>query len=84
MHLKRKNEEQDDPQRPILSSPKHYSFREGPAQLDVEGKRTPIHVLVDSGASCFLLSKKLVEQLDIPYKIRKKPIKIVGFDGLSS
>jgi len=43
-----------------------------------------IHVLLDSGASCFLLNEKLVERLNIPYKVRKKPIKIVGFDGLSS
>jgi len=84
MHFKRKNEEPDDPKRPIPSSPKYYSCPEGPAQLDVEGKHTRIHVLLDSGASCFLLSEKLVERLDIQYKVRKKPIKIVGFDGLSS
>jgi len=66
------------------SSPKDYSCPEGHAQFDVEGNRTRIHVLLDSGASCFLLSEKLVEQLNIPYKVRKKPIKIVGFDGLSS
>jgi len=84
MHFKRKNEEPDNPQRPIPSSPKHYSCPEGPAQLDAEGKRTRIHVLLDSGASCFLISEKLVGQLDIPYKVRKKPIRIVGFDGLSS
>ena len=84
MHLKGKNEELDSPRRPIPSSPKHYSCLEGPAQLDVAGKRTRIHVLLDSGASCFLLSEKLVKQLDIPYNVRKKPIRIVGFDGLSS
>jgi len=71
MHLKRKSEEPEDPQRPIPSSPKHYSCPEGPAQLDVEGKRTCIHVLLDSGASCFLLSEKLVKHLDIVYKVRK-------------
>ena len=84
MHLKRKHKEPDDPQRTVPRSPKHYSCPEGPVQLDVEGKRTRIHVLLDSGASCFLLSERLVERLDIPYKIRRKPIKIVGFDGLSS
>jgi len=84
MHLKRKNKEPDSPQRPIPSFPKHYSCLEAPAQLDVEGKRTRIHILLDSGASCFLLSEKLVERLDIPYKVRKIPIKIVGFNGLSS
>jgi len=84
MHFKRKNEEPDSPQRPIPSSPKHYSCPEGPAELDVEGKRTRIHVLLDSGASCFLISEKLVGRLNIPYKVRKKPIRIVGFDGLSS
>jgi len=84
MHFKRKNEEPDSPARPIPSSPKHYSCPEGPAQLDVEGRRTRIHILLDSGASCFLLSEKIVERLDIPYKVRKKPIRIVGFDGLSS
>jgi len=84
MHFKRKNEEPDSPQRPIPSSPKNYSCPEGPAHLDVEGRRTSIHVLLDSGASCFLLSEKLVKRLDIPYKVRKKPIRIVGFDGLSS
>ena len=84
MHFKRKNEEQDSLQRPIPNSPKHYSSPEGPAQLDIEGKCTRIHVLLNSCASCFLLSEKLVEQLDIPYKVRKKAIKIVGFDGLSS
>jgi len=82
MHLKRKNEEPDGPQRLIPSSPKHYSCPAGPAQLDVEGKCTRIHVLLDSGASCFLISEKLVKRLDIPYKVRRKPIKIVGFDGL--
>jgi len=84
MHLKSKIEEPDSHERPILSSPKYYPCPEGPAQLDVEGKRGRIHVLLDSGASCFLLSEKLVERLDIPYKVQKKPIKIVGFDGLSS
>jgi len=84
MHLKRKNKEPDDPQRPIPSSPKHYSCPEGPAQLDVEVKRTRIHVLLDSGASSFLLSQKLVERLDIPYKVQKKPIRIVEFNPLSS
>jgi len=54
------------------------------AQLDIEGKRRYINVLLDSGASCFLLSEKLVEQLDIPFKVQRKPIKIGGFDGLSS
>jgi len=43
-----------------------------------------IQVLQDSGASCFLLIERFVEQLDIPYKVRRKAIKIVGFDGLSS
>jgi len=81
MHFKRKNEEQESP-RPIPSSPKHYSCPEGPDQLDVEGKCTRIHVLLDPGASCCLLSEKLVGRLDIPYKVRKKPIKIVGFEGL--
>ena len=66
MNFKRKNEEPDSPQRVILSSLKHYSCPEGPALLDVEGKRTRIQVLLDSGASCFLLSEKLVEPLDIP------------------
>jgi len=61
MHFKRKNEEPDSPQRPIPSSPKDYSCPEGPAQLDVEGKRTRIHVLLDLGASCFLLNERLVE-----------------------
>jgi len=84
MDLKRKNEEPEDPQRPIPSSPKHYLCPEGPAQLDVEGKRTRIHVLLDSEASCFLRSDKLVERLDIPYKVSRKQIIIVGFDGLSS
>jgi len=84
MHLKRKNEEPDSPQRPIPSSPKHYSCPEGPGQLDVKGKRTHIHVLLDSGASCFLLSKKLVKRLGIIYKVRKRPIRIVVFNGLSS
>ena len=72
MHLKRKNEELDDPQRPILSFSKHYSCPEGPVQIDVEGKRTRIYVLLDSGTSCFLLSEKLVERLNIPSKVRKK------------
>ena len=84
MHFKRKNKEPDRPQRPIPSSPKHYSCPEGTAYLDVEGRRTSIHVLLDSGASCFLLREKLVERLNMPYKVRKKPIRIVGFDGLSS
>ena len=84
MNLKRKNEEPDDPQRPIPSFPKYYSCPEGPAQLDVKGKHMHIHVLLDSGASCPLLSEKLVERLDIRHRIRKKPIKIVGFHGLSS
>ena len=84
MHFKRKNEEPDSPHRPAPSSPKDYSCPEGPAQLDIEGNGTRIHVLLDSGASCFLLSEKLVERLNIPYKVRKKPIRIVGFDGLSS
>jgi len=43
-----------------------------------------IHVLLDSVASCFQLSEKLVKRLNIGYKVRKKPIRIVGFDGLSS
>jgi len=84
MHFKRKNEEPDSPQRLIPSAPKHYSCPEGPAQIDVEGRPKGIHVLLDSGASCFLLSERLVERLDIPYKIRRKPIRIVRFDGLSS
>jgi len=56
MHFKRKNEQRDSPQRPIPSSPKHYSGPEGRGQLDVEGRRKRIHVLLDSGAGCFLLS----------------------------
>ena len=82
--LREKGEEPDSPHRPIPSSPKHYSCPEGPAQLDVDGKRTRIYVLLDSGASCFLLSETLVKRLNIPYKVREKPIQIVGFDGLSS
>jgi len=58
MYFKRKNEEPESPQRLIPSTPKHYSCPEGPAQLDVQGKSTRIHVLLDSGASCFLLSEK--------------------------
>jgi len=84
MHFKRKNEEPDSPERPIPSSPKHYSCLGGHAKLEVEGKRMRIHVLLDSGASCFLISEKLFERLDILYKVRTKPIRIVGFDGLSS
>ena len=59
----------DHPQRPIPSSPKRHSYLEGPAHLDVKGKPTRIHVLLDSGASCFLLSEKLVKQLNILYKV---------------
>src|SRR5438105_7786786 len=84
MHSKRKNDEPDYPPRERPEEPKHYSCPEGLAHLDVMGKRTRIHILLDSGATCFLMSERLVERLDIAFAVRRKPIKIVGFDGLSS
>jgi len=83
MHLKRKSKEPDDHQGVIPSAPKYYSCPEGSAHLGVESKHTPNHVLLDSGARSFLLSEKLVQLPDIPYRVRKKLIKIVALDDLS-
>ena len=65
----------------VIPKPERQACPEGNAHIIVNGRRSQIRVLLDSGSNIFLINAKIVKECNIPYATRKNATTILGFDG---
>jgi len=64
-----------------IKKAKHYDSPEGKAFIEVQGRKYPINILLDSGSNIFLMNQETTRRVDLPTEARDSPLKITTFDG---